>query len=129
MEQVPVRVRNVYHQEQLEALAMPLGGLGTGSIALCGDGSLRQWQIHNQVNHTACVPHSFFAVWARDPFSNESATVRVLQSSAYYDAQTPVPPPTSNDHIVPPAQRRLMEQLPGVSALEFHGEYPIAELI
>lgn len=119
--------RNVYRKEQLRALAMPLGGLGTGSIALCGDGSLRQWQIHNQVNHSACVPHSFFAVWVRDPQTQET-TARVLQSAKYYDAQTPAPPPTSNDHVVPGAQRRLMEQLPGISEIEYRGEYPIAEI-
>ena len=96
---------------------MPLGGLGTGSIALCGDGSLRQWQIHNQVNHTACIPHSFFAVWLRDPLTDAPATVCVLQSSKYYDTQIPLPPPTSNDHIVPTAQRRLLEQLPGKTIL------------
>lgn len=106
---------------------MPLGGLGTGSLALCGDGSLRQWQIHNQVNHTACVPHSFFAVWVRDPRA-DAPEAKVLQSSKYYDAQTPVPPPTSNDHVVPVTQRRLMEQLPGITGIEFRGEYPIAEI-
>jgi uncharacterized protein (DUF608 family) len=120
--------RNIYRKEQLRALAMPLGGLGTGSIALCGDGSLRQWQIHNQVNHIACIPHSFFAVWVLDSLANAPATVRVLQSLKYHNAQTPIPPPTSNDHIVPAAQRRLMEQLPGVSDIEFRGEYPIAEI-
>ena len=55
------RQRKVYRSEALRAVAMPLGGIGTGTIAICGDGSLRQWQIHNQVNHLACVPHSFFA--------------------------------------------------------------------
>src|SRR5438876_7923187 len=39
----------VYRGEQLRAVAMPLGGIGTGSVALCGDGSLRQWQLCNNV--------------------------------------------------------------------------------
>lgn len=123
----PSRKGIVYRQEQLRALAMPLGGLGTGSIAICGDGSLRQWQIHNQVNHTACVPHSFFAIRVCEPGARDAA-VRVLQSSRYYDIQTPAAPPTSNDHVVPAAHRRLMEQLPGIREIEFTGEYPVAEL-
>jgi len=107
---------------------MPLGGLGTGTIALCGDGSLRQWQIHNQVNHQACVPHSFFAVWAQPAGPTGEAVARVLQSSALYDSEGLPPPPTSNDHLVPPAQRALLERLPGIQATTFTGEYPIAEL-
>jgi len=107
---------------------MPLGGLGTGTIALCGDGSLRQWQIHNQVNHQACVPHSFFAVWAQPAGPTGEPVARVLQSSALYDSEGLPPPPTSNDHLVPPAQRALLERLPGIQATTFTGEYPIAEL-
>ena len=41
---------------------MPLGGLGTGNLALKGDGSLVQWQISNRINHKAYVPHSFFGI-------------------------------------------------------------------
>ncbi|HZQ05831.1 MAG TPA: GH116 family glycosyl-hydrolase [Anaerolineae bacterium] len=123
-----IRSRNKYRGEQLRALAMPLGGLGTGSIALCGDGSLRQWQIHNQVNHLAYVPHSFFAIWVRDAHSAEPPTARVLQSAAQYDIETPVPPPTSNDHLVPKVQRQFLNHLPSIARIEFTGEYPIAQL-
>lgn len=107
---------------------MPLGGIGTGSIALCGDGSLRQWQIHNQVNHLACIPHSFFAVRVRQRRADAPPVARILQSSALYDSQGIPPPPTSNDHVVPTAHRKLLRRLPGVDAVEFIGEYPIAEL-
>ncbi|MCD6289350.1 MAG: hypothetical protein J7M34_02520 [Anaerolineae bacterium] len=122
------RQRKVYRGESLRAIAMPLGGIGTGTIALSGDGSLRQWQIHNQANHVACVPHSFFAVWTRRDLPPEEPVTRVLQSDALYDTEGPTPPPTSNDHLVPPAHRRLLQQLPGVETTEFIGEYPIAEL-
>ena len=126
--------RKVYTGEALRALAMPLGGIGTGSIALCGDGSLRQWQIHNQVNHLACLPHSFFAVWAVPasgwpaPRVVPTPVTRVLQSAALYDTQGEAPPPTSNDHLVPLVHRQLLSRLPGVEQTEFIGEYPIAEV-
>jgi uncharacterized protein (DUF608 family) len=122
------RQRKVYRSEALRAVAMPLGGIGTGTIAICGDGSLRQWQIHNQVNHLACVPHSFFALWARRFRPVQPPIARVLQSGALYDAPVPSIPPTSNDHVVPQAQRSLLKHLPGVQSTEFIGEYPIAEL-
>ena len=107
---------------------MPLGGLGTGSIALCGDGSLRQWQINNQINHLACVPHSFFGVWAEPVSADQPPVARVLQSSALYHTPGPLPPPTANDHLVPPSVRALLQALPGVAAVSFIGEYPVAEL-
>ena len=119
----------VYRGEALRAVAMPLGGIGTGTIALAGDGSLRQWQIHNQINHLACVPHSFFAVWARPHRPSNAPVARVLQSAALYDHDGPVaPPPTVNDHVVPDAARRLLQELPGVATTAFTGEYPIAEV-
>jgi non-lysosomal glucosylceramidase len=122
------RAKRVYREDEVRALAMPLGGIGTGSIALCGDGSLRQWQIHNQVNHQACVPHSFFAVWAKRDHWHTPPVARVLQSPALYDAAGPEAPWTSNDHQVPIAHQSLLARLPGVQGTEFVGEYPIAEV-
>lgn len=122
------RPRKTCHGDALRAVAMPLGGIGTGSIALCGDGSLRQWQIHNQVNHLACIPGSFFAVWTRRVSPPEIPVARVLQSAALYETEGPLPPPTSNDHVVPLVHKQLLKQLPGVQSTEFIGEYPIAEL-
>ncbi len=105
---------------------MPLGGIGTGSIALAGDGGLRQWQIVHNVNHLAHVPHSFFAFWGK--VEDGPGVARVLQSSALYDQSNFKPPATSNDHVVPGESRKLLERLPGVKEIEFAGEYPIAEI-
>jgi len=109
---------------------MPLGGIGTGSVALCGDGSLRQWQIVNQVNHEAFLPHSFFAIYVQPtgPAAGDRPVARVLQSAALYDDESFQPAPSVSDHIVPQEARRLLEQLPGVESTEFVGEYPIAQV-
>lgn len=118
--------RIVYRGDRLRAVAMPMGGIGTGTIALAGDGGLRQWQIVHNVNHTAHVPDSFFAFWARP--QDGSAVARVLQSAALYDQSSFRPPPTSNDHVVPSEARKLLERLPGVEQIEYAGEYPVAEI-
>lgn len=124
--------RRIYRGDEAPAAAMPLGGLGTGSIALCADGSLRQWQIFNQVNHVAFVPQSFFAVWARRGAANP--VVRVLMDPAAYatdSEELPVEPaPLVTDHIRP---RELAMTLMDchqdtVQRVEMVGEYPIAEL-
>ena len=46
----------VYSGERLRAVSFPLGGIGTGQVAICGDGGLRQWQFFNNINHRAHVP-------------------------------------------------------------------------
>lgn len=117
--------RLVYEGEHLRALAMPLGGIGCGSVAICGDGGLRQWQIFNNICHNAHLPYSFFAV--RVQASGAEPVARVLMSAAHYDDDF-VPAPSVSDHIVPPASRRLLAALPGVARIRFVGEYPVAEV-
>src|SRR2546428_5305836 len=53
--------RIVYRGEQLRAVAMPLGGIGAGAIALAGDGGLRQWQGVYNVGPVAHLPRRLFA--------------------------------------------------------------------
>jgi hypothetical protein len=53
----------VYTGGRQRHLAMPLGGSARG-VALCGNGSLRQWQLHNIGNHAGHLLDSFFAIRA-----------------------------------------------------------------
>lgn len=117
--------RRVYRGEALRAVAMPLGGLGTGSVALCGDGSLRQWQIVNQVNHLAFVPDSFFGLWVRRGGGPPVAKVLMSPSPPEEGFQ---PAPLVTDHWVPEELRQMKAMLPLVAETEFVGEYPIAEV-
>ncbi|MCC7354263.1 MAG: hypothetical protein IT330_10940 [Anaerolineae bacterium] len=124
----PTAERIVYRGDHLRAVAMPLGGLGTGSIALCGDGSLRQWQLFNTANHLAMVPHSVFAIWAQKRTLFTKPVVRILQSAETYDHSRFSPAPLVNDHVVPAACTDLLKRFPGVPHVEFVGEYPIAQV-
>lgn len=120
------RPGNMYQGEALRHVAMPLGGLGTGQIALGGDGGLRQWQMVNQINHLGFVPDSFFAVRAAcvEPPLN---TVRVLQSRASL-AYTEPTTPLINDDLQPLEQRNLLQNHPGVERTTFTGAYPFARI-
>src|SRR5581483_10774205 len=69
----------VYQGEAIRHVALPLGGLGTGQIALGGDGGLRQWQMVNQINHLGFLPASFFALRATS-LEPPVDIVRVLQA-------------------------------------------------
>ena len=98
----------VYRGSRLRHVAMPLGGVGAGHIALGGDGGLRQWQIHNQVNHRGFVPDSFFAIRAAsiEPPLN---VIRLLQSREVMDLPADHTPLVTDDDI-PEDQRRLVER-------------------
>lgn len=89
----------IYRRDGLAHVAMPMGGIGAGSIALCGDGALRQWQIFNNVYEPARLPYSFFALFARE--RGKEGAARVLQ-------------------------KEPVGSLPNVSDTEFVGEYPVA---
>ena len=67
----------VYRGKNLEAVGMPLGGIGTGSIWLNGQGQLGVWQIFNNLSEPR-VPDSFLAVAAKA--ASGPAVARVLQT-------------------------------------------------
>jgi uncharacterized protein (DUF608 family) len=113
----------MYTGASLRQLALPLGGIGTGNVAICGDGGLRQWQIANRVNHQGFVPDSFFAIRASTT-EPPGDVVRILQAPP--EADGPDAAPNVNDDLVPEDQRRLLERFSGVRSTTFESRYPFA---
>ena len=107
----------------LRHVAMPLGGIGTGQVAICGDGSLRQWQLLGRPNHTGFVPDSLFAIRCTREVRPFDA-VRVLQANS---ALEPVEgtPCVTDDHV-PEQQRRLVSHIGGFERTTFSATYPVA---
>ncbi|MHA2051819.1 MAG: GH116 family glycosyl-hydrolase, partial [Promethearchaeota archaeon] len=115
--------------KKLKCAAMPLGGIGTGSIAIGGDGLLKQWQVTNTVRHNAFVPNSFFGVWVKrlaEP--SELPICRALICPKVHDDPEFKPARAVSDHRVPIAAKEMFEVLPGVEEIRFIGEYPVAFL-
>ena len=76
-------VLRTYDASHLDRIAMPVGGLGTGTVSLGGRGDLRDWEIMNRAAK-GFVPCSgshlyapLFCLWARP--RGGAAVVRALE--------------------------------------------------
>ncbi len=115
--------------EKLRCAALPLGGIGTGSISIGGDGLLKQWQISNNIRHDAFIPNSFFSIWTRkigDP--TKSSTCKALICPKVHEDLNFKPAESVSDHKIGIAAKEIFEILPGIEEIQFCGEYPIAFL-
>lgn len=93
----------VYRSLVHRAVAMPLGGIGAGSISINPDGELVEWQIFNRVNPGALVPGSLFILWTKSGDGRTSCKLLAARSD-------------------------FPDYPPYVEEIEFVGEYPIAYL-
>ena len=96
----PITPGRIYQGKSLEAVGMPVGGIGTGSIWLDGQGKLGVWQIFNNLSEPR-IPDSFFAVRART--AGGKTVTRVLQTEGE-------------------------GELEPMSSLQYEGSHPIARL-
>jgi non-lysosomal glucosylceramidase len=67
----PVLTR--YDQDHLAKIALPLGGIGTGTVSLGGRGDLRDWEVVNRPAKGFVPSRTFFALYAR-PHGGEAIT-------------------------------------------------------
>lgn len=65
-----------YDKEHLSRIAMPIGGIGTGTVSLGGRGDLRSWEVVNRPSKNFTPPLSFFAVYAK---SAGGSSARLLE--------------------------------------------------
>ncbi|MGQ9523441.1 MAG: GH116 family glycosyl-hydrolase [Armatimonadota bacterium] len=66
-----------YTGRQLDEIAFPLGGIGTGSISLGGWGQLRDFEIFNRPAKGLSFQYTFFTLWAKP--ENGPSVTRVIQ--------------------------------------------------
>jgi len=74
------RIYNVlktYRGEYLRRIAMPIGGIGTGSVSLGGRGDLRDWELCNRPAKGFRPGTAFFALWTRN--ASGATTTRVVE--------------------------------------------------
>ena len=65
-----------YDQDHLTRIALPLGGIGTGTVSLGGRGDLRDWEIVNRPAKGYVPKETFFAIYVEG--GGDSPVVRAL---------------------------------------------------
>ncbi len=71
--------QRVYRGQHLEAVSLPVGGIGAGCVQVNGKAELKVWQIFGNFEPVQ-VPHSFLAVRTRT--TDGRTAVRALQTEA-----------------------------------------------
>jgi len=105
-----------YRGRNLDHIAFPLGGIGTGTISLGGWGQLRDWEIMNRPAKGFAPPNCFFAIKAAE--EGREAQTRVVQGPAGGDY-------IGDGHSMP---HDTGQGLPHFAQASFKGEYPFAHV-
>ncbi|GIV16099.1 MAG: hypothetical protein KatS3mg022_1534 [Armatimonadota bacterium] len=108
----------LYRGRQLDQIAFPLGGIGTGSISLGGWGQLRDFEIFNRPHKGLVFDYTFFTLHAKT--ADGSSATRVVQG------------PVGGDNFTDDgsgAPKRLDGGgLPRFRSAVFEGAFPFARL-
>ena len=114
-------VLKIYDQDHLAKIALPLGGIGTGTVSLGGRGDLRDWEIMNRpakgfVPFVGQQTGPFFAIYTKSP-SGEKIT-RALEG--------PLPLSSyENSH----GSTAINHGLPKFRHCSFETAYPLGQVI
>lgn len=111
-------VLNEYDQKHQYQVAMPIGGIGTGTVSLGGRGNLRDWELFNHPHKGFGPRNTFFALYTK-PAGGE-ADCRVLEGVAQ-------PPYHLNHSGVD--ERRVPLSMPRFRQCRFKGAYPLAQVL
>ena len=115
----------VYRGSKTHEISFPLGGIGTGSIGLAGNGRLVDWEIFNHPNKGSYNGFSHFAIRAeRD---GKVIDARVLHGDLHPPYSGSLSGPNFNSFGFGP-NREYLTGLPHFREVEFSGEFPLARL-
>jgi len=103
-----------YDKEHLSQIALPLGGIGTGTVSLGGRGQLRDWEIMNRPSKGFNPQDTFFAIRVQP--EGKPGVTRVLEGVL----QTPY----EGDF----GAKESVAGLPRFREVEFAAAYPLAQV-
>ncbi|HPD13456.1 MAG TPA: GH116 family glycosyl-hydrolase [Planctomycetota bacterium] len=107
-----------YDAAHLSRIALPLGGIGTGTVSLGGRGDLRDWEIVNRPAKGFSPRNAFFALWAKPAGRASVPRVRCLEGllpPEAYEGGFGCPQPNHG--------------LPRFRRCSFHAAYPLGQVL
>jgi len=110
-----MEVSMIYQNEKIKNISFPLGGIGSGSVGLAGNGSFRDWEIFNRPNKHS---HNGFSHFALRVTQDGRRISKVLQGdcvTALGDFSCGTPTQT-------------MAGFPHFRDVSFDGRFPVAQL-
>ena len=114
----------IYKGEYLNEISFPLGGIGSGSIGLSGNGMLMDWEIFNRPNKGSINPYSFLAVVAEYP--NGKRIIKALQGDKTNELSGRY---TGRNGFGYGIESSTMSGVPHFKNVVFEGTFPIAKLV
>jgi len=115
----------IYQNEKTSQISFPLGGIGTGSIGLAGNGRLIDWEIFNRPSKGSVNGFSHFAIRAeRD---GQTVDTRILHGDLHTPYQGELRASKFSSFGWGP-RREYLTGLPHFKSVEFQGEFPLAQL-
>ena len=120
-----METKYTYKKEKTREISFPLGGIGSGSIGLGGNGRLMEWEIFNRPNKGELNGFSHFAVKAEKNGSLIDA--RVLSGDLYKDLVGQYSQTQYSGYGYGP-KIGTAAGFPHFSEHTFTGKFPIAQL-
>lgn len=115
----------VYSKNKLKEIIFPLGGIGTGSIGLAGNGGLVDWEIFNKPNKGSLNGHTHFAV--RADYPDGKSITKILQGDYIKDLMGEYAKANFAGYGFGPAGRNMCA-FAHFKKVKFDGKFPIATL-
>ncbi|WP_219835193.1 GH116 family glycosyl-hydrolase [Paenibacillus sp. R14(2021)] len=121
------RTWRTYAGNQTREISFPLGGIGTGSIGLAGNGRLVDWEIFNAPNKRSFNGYSHFAVKAEADGRLLDARVLNGDFPSPYMGQPLRGGPLHSGYGYGP-ENNTMAGMPHFRGHTFQGEFPLAKM-
>lgn len=115
----------LYRGAKTSQISFPLGGIGTGSIGLAGNGRLIDWEIFNRPNKGSVNGFSHFAIKAEK--GDQLVDARILHGDLTVPYQGELQGNRFSSFGWGP-RREYLTGLPHFQSVDFRGEYPLAAL-
>ncbi len=114
----------IYQNEYTRDISFPVGGIGTGSFGIAGNGRFIDWEIFNRPNKGSRLGYTHIAVKAK---TKNGTYVKILQGDLTKDLVGPYEQTRFSGYGFGPATA-TMSAMPHFAHCTFDGTFPIATL-